>query len=241
MKRKLFAIVLMLACVATVSAQKKWSYNLGFGGELKSGNVNSITFNNNGGIERNDSVLSCSADYSIIYGEKDQVKYDEGFTANAKVDLWQYDRWSPFASVSYINNKFKGYEYKTSLLLGAKYRIYTLPGICDYSVSAALVYDFVQYTVEDEALKPQVMRLSLRAKGKHKISDAVTVKATVFYQPSFYDFAGDYIVTGIASLESKLSAHLFFDINFNYEYRSIVPEGIKNQDIITTASLKLKF
>ena len=239
-KTLLFALAVLLLHGMT-SAQSKWSYTLGFGGEGKSGNVNSVTLNNNGGIERNDSLLSFSADYSIIYGQKDHVEYDRGFNANLKFDLWQYDRWSPFFSASYLNNKYKGYEYKNSFLLGVKYRIYTLPGVCDYSVSAAFVYDFVQYTVEEDALKPQVARISLRAKIKQKIADGLTLKHTTFYQPSVSDFSGDYIVTSITSLESKLTTHLFFDIAFNYEYRSLVPKGIEEQDIITTASLKLKF
>lgn len=241
MKRKLLAMMLMLASIGAVSAQGKWNYQLSFGGELKSGNVNSLTLNNSGAIARNDSTLAFDADYSIVYGEKDHEEYDKGFNANIKFDLFQYDRWSPFVSASYINNKYKGYMYKTSLLAGVKYRIYTLPGVCDYSVSAAFVYDFVQYTVDDDALKPQVARLSLRAKIKQKITDAVSLKHTTFYQPSLTDFVDDYIITSITSLETKLSSHIFFDISFSCEYRNIVPDGIERFDTTTLASLKLKF
>lgn len=229
----------MLLCIGTASAQK-WSYNLGFGGALKSGNVNSMTINNNGGIERNDSTLAFSADYGIVYGEKDGERYDMGLTANMKFDLWQYDRWSPFFAGSYVNNKFKGYNYKNSLLLGVKYRIFW-NSKCDYSVSAAAVYDFVEYTKDDAALKPQVLRGSFRFKMKQKITDAVTLKHTTFYQPSLMDFQGDYIVTSVTSLDTKLTNHASFGINFNYEYRSLVPEGIEKQDIALTASLNLKF
>ncbi len=237
--RKMFVMLLVLA-VGQVSAQKKWNYNFGLGGSLKSGNVNMITLTNTGGVERNDSTLAFSADYGIVYGEKDHEEYDKGLTANVKFDLWQYSRWSPFFSASYINNKYKGYNYKTSLLLGAKYRIYTSPK-CDYSISAAYVYDFVEYTKANDALKPQVSRISLRVKIKQKIGDGVSLKHTTFYQPSLMDFGGDFIVTSVTSLETKLSSNLFFDVNFNYEYRSLVPEGIKPQDITTGVSLKLKF
>lgn len=237
--RKMLLLVLVLA-VGHVSAQKKWNYNFGLGGSLKSGNVNTFTLNNNGGVDRNDSTLAFSADYAIVYGEKDNVEYDKGLTANVKFDLFQYSRWSPFFSASYINNKWKGYNYKTSLLLGAKYRIFS-NAKCDYSISAAYVYDFVEYTKSDDALKPQVSRISLRAKIKQKLGDAATLKHTTFYQPSLMDFGGDYMVNSVTSVETKLSAHVFFDVNFSYEYRSLVPEGIKNEDIATSVSLKLKF
>lgn len=239
MKRILLVAILMVACIGSASAQSKWSYKLGFGGAYKSGNVNSMTITNNGGIDRNDSLLAFSADYSIVYGEKDQVMYDKGLTASMKFDIWQYDRWSPFVSASYINNKFKGYEYKNSFLAGVKYRIYWNK-MCDYSVSAAYVFDYVEY-VKGATLDPQVSRVSMRFKMRQKITDAVTLKHTTFYQPSLKDFGGDYIVTSITSLDTKLTSHLTFGINFNYEYRSLVPDGIQKQDIATTASLNLTF
>lgn len=244
MKRKLLAITLMLACVTLASAQNKWKFNLGFGGELKTGNVNSITLSNTGGIERNDSLISFSADYGIVYGEKDKVKYDEGLTANVKFDLWQYDRWSPFLAWSYVNNKFKGYNFKNSFLAGVKYRIYAYKDRCDYSVSAAYVYDFVEYTLDDDALKPQVSRLSLRIKGKQQIGDIITIKHTTFYQPSLMsmdDFKKDYIITSVTTFSNQIAKNISLDLNFAYEYRGIVPEDIKHEDITATASLKFSF
>ena len=41
--RKTLSIIILVAMVATVSAQSKWSYRLGFGGEIKSGNLNSAS------------------------------------------------------------------------------------------------------------------------------------------------------------------------------------------------------
>lgn len=228
---------------ARLAALKKWTFKESFGGTLNTGNVNSVSIANSGSIERNDSLISMSADYGITYGEKDHEVYDKGFNTSAKLDLWQYGRWSPFLSASYLNNKFKGYEYKVSLLLGCKFRIYTKPSICDYSVSAAFVYDFVDYVgvVDESLLKPQVARLSLRFKFRQKIGPAVSLKHTTFYQPSFMNFGGDWIFTTNTALETTINKYLSFDISFNYEYRSIVPEGIHHHDLITAASLKFKF
>lgn len=251
--RKLLVYILLLVCVGTVSAQKKWSYNLGFGGELKSGNVNSFIFSNTGGVERNDSLLALDAHYDIVYGMKDHEVYDKGLTASLTFDVWQHDKFSPFVSASYINNKFKGFEFKTSFLVGAKLRLYTIPGKCDYSISAAYVSDWVEYfsddILQDEhgRLKPQVSRLSLRFKVKQRISDIVYLKHITFYQPSlmemrgFQSFRDDYIITSVTTFENRIGKKLSLDINFNYEYRSVVPEGKKNTDIVTSATLKLKF
>lgn len=249
--RKVFVTLLLTACVVTASAQKRpWEYSLTFGGELKSGNVNTFVFNNKGGIERNDSLLSLSANYGIIYGMKDKETYDKGFTATIKADLWQYDRWSPFIMFSYLNNKFKGFEYKFNGLIGAKYRIYTIPGRCDYSISAAYVQEWVEYFEKDrhnERLRPKLSRLSLRFKVKQKISDVVSILHMTFYQPSlmeldgFKSFKEDYIITSTTSIQNKIRRNIFLDVNFDYEYRSVVPEKVKNTDIITSVTLRVKF
>lgn len=235
--------------------QKHWFYNLSFGGEIKSGSVNTTIYKNNGSIERNDSLLALSASYGIIYGKKDGVVYDRSLSASFKADLWQHDKWSPFVLNTYLNNKFKGFEYKSSFLIGAKYRIYTIPGRCDYSISAAYMSDWVQYfkydkngnLVDDHRLKPQVSRLSFRFKIKQRISDIINIKHMTFYQPSLMEMDGfkswkeDYVITSTTTFENKIGKMIFLDINFIYEYRSIVPKTVTNTDIITSAALRVKF
>ena len=243
MKKQLVLLLMAVACVATASAQKKWNYNIGLGGELKSGNINSLTVTQSAGAERNDSILSFSADYLYVYGEKDREMYDRGLNANLKFDLWQYNRLSPFVAANLIINRFKGYEYKLSFMGGVKYDIYRLKDWCDYSVSAAYVYEHVDYT-GSSSLKPDVSRLSLRIKGKQRLGDVVTINHTTFFQPSLmsaHDFSHDYIFTSITKFENRIGNNLFLDIIFNYEYRSLVPDDIKNQDVVLTANLRYRF
>lgn len=230
----------MIAAISTVSAQSKWTYKLGFGGEYKNGNVNTTIFNTNGGIERNDSTLAFDANYNYVYGMKDKVEYENNFTGNVKFDLWQYSRWSPFLSATINLNPYNKYHYKLSFLAGAKYRIFWNEK-CDYSVSAAYVLDKVDYFDEVVGMNELVHRLSLRLKIKQKIGDNVSLKHTTFYQPSVADFTGDWIVSSVTSLSTQISKHASIGLNFSYEYHSLVPEGVKNQDIITSATLNLKF
>ena len=243
MKKTLLLAIAVLATMS-VTAQSKWKYHLGFGGELKDGNVNTVTIRNDGSIERNDSTLAFDAGYAIVYGEKDKVAYDKSLDVHAKFDLWQYDRWSPFVSASYLNNKFKGFDYRLSALLGVKYRIYW-DKRCDYSISAAYVQDDTEYGDPSVTLKAMVSRLSLRFKMRHKIADNVSIKHTTFWQPSLMEpmtsITEDYVVTSITSLDTKITDHITFGVNFNYEYHSLVPDGVNKQDIITSASLKIDF
>ena len=242
--RKTLIILLTLAAALTASAQNKWKYHLGFGGELKDGNVNTITIRNNGAVERNDSILAFDAGYAIVYGEKDKEVFDKSLAAHLKFDLWQYDRWSPFASVSYLNNKFKGFEYRFSSLLGVKYRIFW-NSRCDYSISGAYVMDFTDYGDYSASLEQMVSRLSLRFKIRQKLADNVTLKHITFWQPSLMkpmsSISNDYVISSVTSLSTQIHKHFAFDIVFDYEYHSLVPEGVKKRDIITSLSFRIDF
>ena len=237
-------IILTLAVAIGASAQRKWHYHLGFGGELKDGNVNTITIRNDGTVERNDSILAFDAGYGIVYGEKNHEVYDKSLAAHVKFDLWQYDRWSPFVSASYLNNKFKGFEYRYSALFGVKYRIYTT-NRCDYSISAAYVQDYTDYGDYSTSLEQMVSRLSLRFKMRHKIADNLMIKHTTFWQPSLMrpmkSLADDYVISSVTTLSTKIAKHLSLDFIFDYEYHSLVPDGVKKQDIISSLSLRVDF
>lgn len=238
--RKVLLAMLMIAAISTVSAQSKWTYKLGFGGEYKNGNVNTTIFNTNGGIERNDSTLAFDANYNYVYGMKDKVEYENNFTGNVKFDLWQYSRWSPFLSATINLNPYNKYNYKLSFLVGAKYRIFWNEN-CDYSISAAYVFDHIDYFPEVIDMRADVSRVSLRLKIKQKIGQNLSLKHTTFYQPSLYDFTGDYIINSVTSLSAPISKHASLALNFSYEYHSLVPEGVQKQDIITSATLNFKF
>lgn len=244
MKHKFLFLAVLLASATTVFAQQdRWHFQIGLGGELKSGNVNSATLNNTGSVERNDSLISASAGYNLFYGEKDKEVYDRGFQANLKFDLWQYDRFSPFVEANYLTNKFKGFDHKLSLIAGAKYGIYSIKDVCDYSISAAYVSEFLKYTEETD-LRTQVSRLSFRIKFSQRIADAIMLKHTSFYQPSIMsakDFSKDYVFTSVTTIENKIGKRLFLDFNFAYEHRSLVPDEVKRDDTRITANLRYKF
>lgn len=243
MRKNTFLLLAAILFVGSLSAQSKWKYEMGLGGTLNSGNVNNLGFNANGNIDRNDSILAFNAHARFLYSEENHTATNRGLDGGVKFDINQYDRWSPFFATEFISNHFKGYDFKVSLLAGVKYRIYTIPGRCDYSISAALVGDYVNYYFENEeadTLNTYAARISLRGKIKQRIGENTNLNHTTFYQPNIFDFS-DYIVTSITKIENKLNQHLFFDVIFEYDYRSVVPEARKNHDITTSVALRIKF
>lgn len=232
-----------VATTMPAMSQSKWVYQLGLGGTLNSGNINNIGFRNTGSIDRNDSVLAFSTSYRFLYSEENHVTTNMGLDGGMKLDYMQYDRWSPFCAMEFISNHFKGYDFKISFLAGAKYRIYTIPGRCDYSISAALVGDYANYHITDpiaDTLDRVLMRISLRGKIVQRIGESTMLKHMTFYQPSIIDYS-DFIISSITKVENKLNSHLFLDIIFEYDYRSVVPEERSRYDVATEIALRLKF
>lgn len=246
-KFKLLLFILLIFGSTQANAQGKWNFNFGLGASLNTGNVNNCNISNNASVNRNDSIIALDIHYKLLYSalisRKDvgQQWEETNFEVNGgvKFDLYQYGKYSPFLACEMLTNKYKGYDLKLSGLIGIKYRIYVKPRICDYSISAAFVYDWSDFT-DETALPNNNYRISIRPKFTQKLAENLTLSHITFYQPSVLDF-GDYIIHSMTKLQTKITRMLFLDFSFTYEYRSRVPsESYKKHDILTEISLRIK-
>lgn len=246
-KVKFICVLLLAVCCIPTFAQRKWHYELGLGASLNTGNVNNCNISNDASVSRNDSIVGLDFQYKLLYSSlinknNAERKWEESnfeVRGGGKMDLYQYGTYSPFLACEMLTNKYKGYDFKASGLVGIKFKLYTKHSVCDYSISAAFVYDWIDYT-DSTTLPNNNYRISIRPKFKQKIGDNLTLSHCTFYQPSVLDI-GDCIVNSTTKLQTKLTKILFLDISFVYEYRSRVPtENYKKHDIYTEVSLRLK-
>lgn len=245
-KLRLFMLVLFVISVMDIKAQNKWHYNVGLGASLNTGNVNNCNISHDAAVNRNDSLLALDVHYKLLYssliGKNDQHWEETNFEVNGgvKTDLLQYGKYSPFLACEMLTNKYKGYDFKLSGLLGVKFRIYTNPSFCDYSISGAFVYDWSDFT-EETVLPINNYRISIRPKITQKLAENLTLYHVTFYQPSVLDF-GDYIINSTTKLQTKITRMVFLDLSFTYEYRSRVPsENYKKHDILSEVSIRFKY
>lgn len=244
---RLYLLILLVFSVVSLNAQNNWHYNFGLGASLNTGNVNNCNLSNNAAVTRNDSVVALDIHYKLLYSSlihKDDVGQQwetTNFEVNGgvKMDLYQFGKYSPFLACEVLSNQFKGYDLKMSGLVGMKYRLYVKPSVCDYSISAAFVYDRTDFT--DETVLPKNnYRISIRPKFTQKLADNLSLYHCTYYQPSVLDF-DDYIVNSVTKLQTKITKMLFLDLSFTYEYRSRVPaENYKKHDFLSEISLRLK-
>ena len=243
----MFLFVLLTVGMTQVSAQKKWSFDLGLGASLNTGNVNNCNIINDASIERNDSIVALDFHHKLIYSaliQKNDMgrKWEEtNFEVNGgvKMDLYQYGKYSPFLACEILTNKYKGYDLKASGLVGLKFRLFTKPSVYDYSISAAFVYDRTEFTDKTHLLSDNY-RISIRPKIKQKIAENLTLYHCTFFQPSILDLH-DFIINTQTKLQTHINKKLFLDLSFTYEYRSLIPtENYRHHDLLTEVSLRLK-
>ena len=245
---QLFLFIALLFGTIPSFGQRKWAYDLGLGTSLNTGNVNNCNINNYASVIRNDSILAFDFHYKFLYSSlinRNNIgnQWEEtNFEINGglMLDYLQYGKYSPFLACEMLTNKYKGYNLKMSGLVGFKYRFYVKPSFCDYSISAAFVYDWTDFT-DATVLPNNNYRISIRPKVKQRLTENLTLLNLTFYQPSVLDF-GDYIIHSTTKLQTKITRMLFLDLAFTYEYRSRVPsEKYKHHDILSEVSLRLKF
>ena len=245
---RFFLFFILVFGTIQLFGQRNWNYDLGLGSSLNTGNVNNCNISNYASVVRNDSLLAFDFHYKFLYSSlinKNDIgnQWEEtNFEVNGglKLDYLQYGKYSPFLACEMLTNKYKGYNLKMSGLVGIKYRIFVIPSVCDYSISAAFVYDWTDFT-DSTALPNNNYRISIRPKIKQRLTDNLTLLNLTFYQPSVLDL-NDYIIHSTTKLQTKITRMLFLDLAFTYEYRSRVPsDKYKPHDILSEVSLRLKF
>lgn len=246
-KPRIFLFVLLLFSTVGALSQGKWNYDLGLGASLNTGNVNSCNITNEASVARNDSLIALDFHYKLLYSslinknaaEHQWEKTNFEINGGVKMDLYQYDRFSPFLACEMLTNKFKGYDLKVSGLAGVKFKLFIKPSYYDYSISAAFVYDWTDFTDETHLLTNNY-RISIRPKFTQRLAENLTLYHCTYYQPSVLDL-GDYIVNSVTKLQTKITRKLFLDISFTYEYRSRIPsENYRKHDILSEVSVRFK-
>lgn len=246
-KERSLLFILLVFSTIQVYSQSNWTYNLGLGASLSTGNVNNCNISNDASVTRNDSLAAFDFHYKLLYSSlinKNDVGHhweETNFevSGGVKMDLNQYSTFSPFLACEMLTNKYKGYDLKVSGLFGMKYLIYGEPSFCEYSVSAAFVYDWSDFT-DVTVLPNNNYRISIRPKITQRLAENLTLSHRTYYQPSVLDL-NDYLINSETTLQTKITKKVFLDLSFTYEYRSRIPsENFKKHDILTVVSIRFK-
>ena len=166
-----------------------------------------------------DSIKEFSANGRFLYGENNKTVNQREYMAGLQYDYHPFAIFSPFVRFEFYSNGFKKINARYSGLAGAKYRYFFKQGKFDYSLSVALLYDFEQYTTGVGLIGKERLRISIRPKFKHSLTESVYLTAEIYYKPNLANFE-DYIVCGNFNLNVRVFKQGLLRFSYEYEYNT---------------------
>jgi len=188
-----------------------------------------------------DSVREFSANARYMYGENAKMVNQKEYNAGLQFDYHPFAVISPFVRAEFYKNEFKKIRGRFNGLVGVKYRYFVNPEILDYSVSAALLFDFERYEKDITLPHRERFRLSVRPKFKHDLTENIYLTAEVFYKPNLLNFR-DYMLCGNINLNIRAFRQGLFRLSYEHEYNNKpVTDRVKKTDALLLAGIGANF
>jgi hypothetical protein len=180
---------------------------------------------------------------ALTYGESNGIVIARRMLTSVKGDFHPQATWSPFVFGSVERDRIRRLDLLGNAGAGIKWTFFrNALGAASISGAGLLSYkDVVPViaTVDTDATQ-KVLRVSLRPKVVQKYKNGVSMEQTTFWQPAAIDFR-DYMVdasTRLGYSPNKIST-LFAQHTYRFDSRP--PTGIKREDQLFLAGVKLSF
>lgn len=238
MAMKNYGLLLMLAAVATPAAAiefmgSDWQGEGELGYVATQGNTDTKNLQAKLGI-KNERIrwrhtIGLEAINSSDSGTTTAERYDAIWQTDYKIT--KYDYW--LGRIHYETNKFSGYDYRISEVLGYGRRVVDSPSMSlDLEIApGARQSKFITGDSKNEFI--------LRLTGKYawKINEQAS-----FHQDLSFDIGEDATVSkSVTALQAKVAGNLAMKLSYTAEHTSTVPLGVEKTDTQTAASLVYGF
>ncbi len=246
--KKIFLTFLSVAYFFAVFAQKtNWESSLRFGASYYKGNVNRSDLLGEGKVKHVDSIFEYAMEFKEVYSESENKQNNQEMLGSIKVDIYPTAKFSPFAVLSAFSNTKKGFDLRTTELLGMKYVFFKYPSDAKsvkelkgvYSVSVAFQHDYEKYTGVDSST--QKYRVSFRPKIRQKIFPNTFLEHFTFFRFDISD-EKNYGIESNTSITVKISKMLDLKISYEYDYVNKPPLiTLKKEDQAFISSIVFNF
>ena len=223
------------------ASKAKLSARITLDGYYQTGNTQRTNVSEAVFLSAIDSLKEFSFNSRYLYGENNKTVNQREFITGIQYDYLPFSVLSPFVRSEFYKNEFRKISGRFSGLIGAKYRYFVKPEILDYSVSAALLYDVERYVADVNLPYKERLRISVRPKFKHNLSENVYVIAEAYCKSNLKDF-NDYILYGNINLNIRVFKHGLLRLSYEHEYNSKpATEQVRKTDALLLAGLGLEF
>lgn len=235
------AAAVAFSAAAIAESAHEWSGTASIGANYTSGNTEkedltaALTVNHQYGKWGNtfDAYAFSAKDDDTRSAEKYRLALQTRYDINDKSYL--------FGQLEYLDDRFGGYDYQMSELLGYGYRFFDAdPDVIIAGDELSLFAEASVGARQSETLagvEEEDFIQRLRGRADWVVNDHVTLIEDAYYTfGDAYDEARSY--TGA---KVKLSDQLYLAIGFTVDWKSDVPAGVEDTDTITTISLGYDF
>lgn len=223
------------------ASKSKIQSNITLGASSQTGNTNKSGITTTASFAAVDSIKEFSANLRYAFGENNGVVNQREYLAGGQFDYRPLSKLSPFVRFEFYNNDFRKISQRYSGLLGLKYRYFVYKHTSDYSISAALLYNYEKYTSDTNLPHTEKMRISIRPKFKQILMENIHLLAEVYYKPNLADFS-DYMIYSVTVINFKVNRHVFLRTSYEYEYSSRPATAkVKKTDTLLLGSFGLEF
>ena len=209
-----------------------------------SGNIDTSLDVANGNTKRQAASLSAKLKYvkddmenttkfTARTSKEDRVRTNEEYQINNQTNYNFTDSDYLFFEAEYVNDRFSGFEYRISELLGYGRKIIKSD---DLNISTEISAGGRQSSLTDGSSENSLLG-KLTAKGDWKITNTIT-----FEQEFSSSFGSDAVIsTSDSALKTKLMEALYLKINYNLQHIDNVPANKKQLDSLMSVGVGYEF
>jgi putative salt-induced outer membrane protein len=242
-----FVNIVILAAVMTsdVNAQEKsaepaktqepdpYKGNVELGYVNTSGNTKTQTLNAKAKVEASYDKWRQTLQLEALNSSDNDVTTAERYTAALKSDYRFSKRDYAFGLLNYENDRFSGYDYRTSISVGYGRRVIDTKPLW-LELEGGPGYRFSKLSDDgdqDEAI------LRLAGSLGWQISESA-----LFEQTLSSEIGEDATISkSVSALSMQIIGSLAMKLSYTYRYVTDVPEGVQKKDTETSATLVYKF
>ena len=210
-------------------------------GYYQTGNTEKVNVSGSVFMSAIDSVKEFSANTRFLYGTNNKTVNQREYVAGIQYDYHPFSMLSPFVRSEFYKNEFKKITGRFSGLVGLKDRYFVKPDIFDYSISIAILYDVECYLADVNLPYKERLRISVRPKFKHNLTENMYLTAEIFYKPNLFCLE-DYIVCGNFNMNYRILKNGLFKLSYEYDYNNRpATDGVRKTDALLLAGLGIEF
>jgi putative salt-induced outer membrane protein len=198
-----------------------------------SGNTETQTLNTKAKVEASYGQWRQTLKLEALNSSDKKVTTAERYLAFLKSDYRFSKRDYAFGLINYDNDRFSGYDYRTSLTVGYGRRVIDGELLwLEFEGGPGVRYSKVsEGETEDEAV------LRLAGDLGWQIS-----KSSLFEQELSTEIGEDATISrSVSALSTQIIGSLAMKLSYTYRYVSKVPEGVQKKDAETSVNLVYKF